>query len=709
MPNGPRRRQAACTAALVILSAPGSVLAQTAGEPFELDPIILRNQEDATGPVDGNTNPPTVTGSKVPLTWNQIPQATSILGREAIERFDATRVSEALRYTPGVTTDVFGDDQDYDWLRIRGFQADQTGVFLDNAQNLSFAFGSFFIDPYTLERIEVLRGPSSALYGGSNPGGIVNYVSKRPGGRIRELGFAIDDATSGSLQFDFGDDLGNGSSYRVTGRLEAGDKYDDFNNGWRGTFAPSYRFVTDGGTEVTLLANLHFADEQHNGSTFLPYFGTVESTDEFGRIDPDANFSDPDWDSYVRQQASVSGIVEHVFDNGFTFTGIGRLGIASVEESYWYPFGYSGFSATPTDDVGTLALLAFEHDTLVRTAQTDLRYYGTVETGALTHNLLFGLDARYYWLDETQAVAFGSNTVVDPTDPGTPILGAPFQDATTTQRQVGFYFQDQISWGTGWLGTFNIRHDIVKTEQDGAGSFDRDDSETSFRLALAYEAQNGLTPYVTYSTFFNPLITSPANGVTKPETGEQIEAGLKWAPSDQNFFLAASVFQIDRENVVTGVFPTFDQVGEVRSRGVELEGQISFDNGLELGGAATWLDVEILEDSDATLVGNTPTLIPDFELALYGSYAFSGALDGLTTGLGVRHRGESFANTSNSLKVDASTIVDLYATYEFRDGLVGQLTVTNVADERYVTGCQTEFVCSYGSGREVRLSLTSNF
>src|SRR3546814_2807751 len=92
---------------------------------------------------------------------SEVPQSLSIVGREDIERFDSDSVSEALRYTPGVTTDVFGDDDDYDWLRIRGFQADQTGVFLDNAQNLSFAFGSFFIDPYALERIEVLRGPRS--------------------------------------------------------------------------------------------------------------------------------------------------------------------------------------------------------------------------------------------------------------------------------------------------------------------------------------------------------------------------------------------------------------------------------------------------------------------------------------------------------------------------------------------------------------------
>ncbi len=139
--------------------------------------IVLGNQEDATGPVQKrDNNPPTVTGSKVPVYANEIPQSLTILGEEELKRFNASRVSETLRYVPGVMSDVYGDDNDTDWIRIRGFQAEQNGVYLDNAQNLSHAFGSFYTDPYSLERIEVLRGPSSALYGGSNPGGITNYV-----------------------------------------------------------------------------------------------------------------------------------------------------------------------------------------------------------------------------------------------------------------------------------------------------------------------------------------------------------------------------------------------------------------------------------------------------------------------------------------------------------------------------------------------------
>jgi iron complex outermembrane recepter protein len=696
--------------ALLSLSFGGVAVAQDSSSATVLKPIVvLENQEDTTGSAADTNNPPTVTGSKVPVYATEVPQSLSILGEDDLKRFNADRVSETLRYTAGVTSDVFGDDNDYDWLRIRGFQADQTGIFLDNAQNLAFAFGSFYTDPYALERIEVLRGPSSALYGGSNPGGILNYVSKRPGDRVREVILGIDDAPAGSVAFDYGDPLGDGQAYRVVGRFKGGDMYDDFNSGLRGTLAPSYKFTTTSGTEVTLLANAHIAEEQHNGSTFLPYAGTVTSTEQFGYIDPDANFSDSDWDKYSREQFSASGIVEHTFDNGFTLTGIGRGGVASVEERYWYPFGYAGYATTPSDSDGTLSMLAFEHDTLVRTAQTDVRYYGVVETGEVSHDLLFGLDARHYWLDETQAVGYGTNQVVNPTNPGTPTLNPPYQDATTTQAQLGLYIQDQLRFGDGWILTGNLRHDFADTEQDGAAGFSRNDSETSYRGAVAYEFSNGVTPYVTYSTFFNPLITSPANGVTKPESGEQVELGLKWAPHGGNFYVTAAVFQIDQENVVTGAFPNFDQFGEARSRGFELEGAYDFGNGLSVAGAATVLDVEVTEDADASLIGKTPTLVPENEVALRAEYEFQELVDGLTVGAGVRRRGESYANSSNTLKVKSSTVFDLYGGYEIREGLALNLAATNIADKRYVTGCQTEYVCSYGSGREIKLTLTANW
>lgn len=674
-----------------------------------LEDIVVTFTEEATGPVDRQVNPLTATGGKVPLLLSEVPQSVSVLGRDEIETFDATRTSEALRYTAGVTTEVFGDDNDYDWLRVRGFQADQTGIYLDNAQNLSFAFGSFYVDPYTLERIEVLRGPSSALYGGSNPGGILNYVTKRPGGHVGEWSVGINDAGRASLSFDLGEDLAEGSAYRVTGRLEAGDHHDDLNQGLRGTLAGGYKFTTDSGTELTFLTTLHKADEKHNGSTFLPYYGTVVATPEFGIIDPDANFSDPDWDSYQRDQVTVSAIAEHEFANGFTLTGITRLGYASVEESYYYPYGYSGYAQQPSDADGTLSLIAFEHDTTVRTAQADVRYFGRVNTGALEHNLLFGLDARRYELSETQASGFGSNTVVNPTAPGTPTTSI-YQDADTTQNQIGLYAQNEISFGGGWRATFNLRHDWVETEQVGTSNFSRSDSETSYRAALAREFGNGLTPYFSVSSFFNPLIASPSSGVTEPEHGEQIELGFKWMPSDSNFSVAGALFRIDQKNVVTGAWPSFNQLGEVRMTGFELEVTYDFGNGLRIKGAATSLDAEITADSNASLIGLSPTLVPELEVSLLAEYEFSGsAFDGLSIGAGLRHRGESYADAANSLSVPSYTLYDAYLRYALNDSSDLRLSMTNLGDTRHVTGCQTAYVCSYGAGREVTLTLTSRF
>ena len=242
------------------------------------------------------------------------------------------------------------------------------------------------------------------------------------------------------------------------------------------------------------------------------------------------------------------------------------MGYASVEESYYYPYGYAGYALQPADPNGTLSLIAFEHGTTVRSAQADIRYFGRVSTGGAEHNLLFGLDARRYQLDEVQASGFGSNTVVNPTAPGTPMTSV-YQDALTTQTQVGLYLQDQITFASGLILTGNLRHDWVETKQDGSAGFERSDSETSYRAAAAYEFANGFTPYLSYASFFNPLISSPANGVTMPEQGNQLELGFKWMPAGGNFSLAGAIFQIDQENVVTGAWPTFDQLGEVHARG----------------------------------------------------------------------------------------------------------------------------------------------
>ena len=327
----------------------------------------------------------------------------------------------------------------------------------------------------------------------------------------------------------------------------------------------------------------------------------------------------------------------------------------------------------------------------------------------MSHDLLVGVDARYYWIDETQASGNGTNRVVNPIKPGVGKLRAPYQDATTTQSQVGFYLQDQLRFGDGWILTGNIRHDFVQTEQDGAKAFSRDDNEISYRAAVAYAFNFGITPYVTYATSFNPLIDSTANGVTKPETGDQIELGVKWAPDGSNFYANAAVFELNRNNVLTGPFGKKKQLGKVRSRGIELEGGYDFRNGLRAAVGAMFLDQEVIRDVNRSVIGKTPTLTPENQLSLRADYAFSGALDGVKMGAGARHRGKSFADQANTLTVPASTIFDMSGSYEIAEGKTLNVAVTNIADKRYVTGCGSVNQCSYGSGREISFSLKTNW
>ncbi|QDY70202.1 TonB-dependent siderophore receptor [Qingshengfaniella alkalisoli] len=707
-----------CGTATIALLVPVQAVAQD--EALVLQPINISvaTDDDAIGPVEGLTNPATLTGAKTATPLSEVPQSVSVIGRDQIERENVTKVDEALRYSAGVFTQPFGDDSDTDWHFIRGFQSTAAGVYLDGLQNFSYAFGGFYIDPYTLERIEVLRGPSSVLYGGSNPGGLLNYVSKTPQGRVRETALGLNDFGTAWFNFDLGDDTSTGG-WRVTGRIEGGDKDDEFADGMRGVLAPSLLFTTDAGTEITLLANYTRVDENHSGGSFLPYVGTAAKAD-FGYIDTTANFSEPDIDSYDREQFHIGANVAHDF-GGWTLIESFRYGESHVQEDSLYAYGYLNFMPTPQDPDNELSRIRFEHDTKVRTVLSDTRVETTAVTGAVEHELLFGLDAKYYEIDQMQAS--GSGTPISANHPqygASQVDPVPYIDQKIEQTQIGFYAQDQLRWGDGWIGTLNLRHDTVHTEAGenkatGAEGYDRDNSEWSWRLGLAKELANGFTPYLSASTYFSPEVVTDAGGnMLTPETGRQYEVGLKYIPEDGRSSLTVSLFDIHRNDITQSAGydanfqPIYQQVGEVSSKGVEIEGFHDFGNGLSVRGSATKLDMTIEKDVNENLEGNTPFIVPETQAALWVDYAFAGDLTGLRAGAGARYQGESWADNENTAKVPSATLYDASVSYDWLDWRAN-LAVTNLFDDDYVSGCQTVYSCGYGEGREVSLTLTRNW
>lgn len=727
-------RAALSGVAVIALLAPLSAHAQQQEQVIQLDQLNVQSGDgdaegDGTGAVTGVVAKKTKTGSKTATDITEVPQSVSVIGREEIDAQGAQKVDEALRYTAGVFAQPFGPDSDTNWLFIRGFQAIATGTYMDGLQLFSYGFGGFYVDSYGLERIEVLKGPASVLYGGSNPGGLVNYVSKKPTfERKRYVETGINDAGNAYLGFDIGDVANNDTvSYRINGKVAGGDTYSDYQDGWRGFISPSISWKPDEQTSLTILANYSHIDENHNGGSFLPYEGTVVDRVvdgvNYGRIDPHANFFEPSVDKYERKQGSIGYEFEHTFDNDWTVRSNARFGVASINEVSVYPNGW----ASPTE----LARINFGHDTQATTFLIDNQIEGKVETGAVEHTLLVGLDYKRYNIDQIQSsAAFGTTPPIDAFDP---VYGSPltprlsYLNEDLTQSQLGIYAQDQLRLADGWLVTLNGRYDWSWLDQDsrqtdfgeifGSPVVDRErsDGEFSGRAGIAYEFENGLTPYVSVATFFNPIIgTDQAGELFVPEEGVQYEAGIKYAPTFIDGLFTLSVFDLTRKNVATASFTdpfTNRQLGEVRSRGVELEGKVNITEDFRITAALTAYDLKIIDDAEPSIIGKAPLIVPEVMASASVDYTFRGDswYDGVTVGGGVRYVGSSMAAYENpdipgtkDLRVPAVTLADAKIGYQ-KDNWGVDLNVTNLFDKEYVSSCQGENVCSYGEGRSFKL------
>lgn len=710
----------ACGVAAVAMLSAASASAQN----VNLEEVVVESGEgqaagegaSGVAPVKGVVAKKTRLGSKAPADIKTIPQSVSVVGKEQMYLQSPQKIDEALRYTPGVNPSTYGTDADTDWLYIRGFQADQTGVFLDGLSFYQTGFGTFLMDPFFLERIEVVKGPSSALYGGGNPGGFVNYVSKRPGERVRYAETGINSFGNGYIGFDVGDmaDPDGVFSYRINGKISGGGWETDQSKDLRGMIAPSFKWQPDAATSLTVLASLGKTDLTHTSTGFLPYYGTVRPAPGGVIIPRDFFYGDTDVELYDRTQAMIGYEFTHTFDNDWTVNQNLRYAMVSLAEDGLYANAFTG-SVTGT----TLPRYRFAHDTDVGTFTVDNQLLGTIQTGGLEHSLLFGADYRLY--DHTAATMF---TSAPPIDLNNPIYGGGFPprvlgpETGTTTHQFGLYAQDMVRFGEGWLATFNGRYDFVKTKLDNPTSPDISQTDGAFsgRAGIAYEFANGVTPYASYSSSFSPTLTSNGQGgLVDPETAQQWEVGIKYAPTTFDGLFTVALFDLTRQNVsaTSPTNPTVTEaIGEVNVRGIELSAQANLADGWKVLGGLAYLDPKVTKAIgtwDGIAAGLSPIQVPDLTASLWLDYTFqSGALEGLGLGAGVRYVGESWADRANTLKVPDATLLD--AAIRYNHGNFGvALNVSNLFDKQYVASCQGLGGCAYGAGRTFTLKASATW
>ncbi len=653
------------------------------------------------------THSTTATKTDTPLI--ETPQSISVITRDRLAAQDADNLGQALRYTAGVTGEAFGvDDRGYDFAQIRGFDAT---TYRDGLPVKNLGFAGFDFRTYAAERIEILRGPASVLYGQGAPGGLVNYVSKRPLAEpFRELVLEAGSFDRYDGKFDLSGPLDrrNTLSYRLTGLGSTGDHQVNFIEDDRLFVAPGLTWTPSTDTTFTVLGYYQRDDLGGASNSFLPASGTVFSSPN-GRIPPSRFTGEPSFDSIDRAQFAIGYLFEHRWNDTWTFRQ--NLRYEEVDVDFEELFGLGLDPGDPTQRFLLRDTFAAFAD--ARPLTIDNHAQAQFATGPLSHTLLFGVD--YQHVDFQERIGEGLAPAIDIFNP---VYGASFtlpppliQDTDQKQQQIGLYFQDQIKLYDKLVLVLGGRHDSAETETDDRLAnvkTEQDDREFTGRAGLVYLSEIGLAPYFSYAESFLPTLgTNASSEPFKPETGRQYEVGVKYQLPDTNAFVTLAAFDLRRQNVLaTDPGNPNDQVqtGEVRSRGIEVEGVASFDFGLDVIAAYTYLDVDILENSGVN-EGNRPDGVAKQRASLWADYTLpGGALAGLGLGMGVRYVGSTFGDQANSFKVDDYTLVDAAMHYDWGK-LRFAVNAQNLFDDEHIERCFSDAGCFYGQVRKVTASI----
>ncbi|WP_437879903.1 TonB-dependent siderophore receptor [Pseudomonas sp. LRF_L74] len=658
--------------------------------------IDAKASQTAFAPVEGYfaSNASSATKSDKPLL--ETAQSVSVVTAEQIADRKVNRVEDAVAYTAGVRTGSSGLDPRFDNISVRGFDTTMSADFLDGLRQPYNGWLSIYgTEAYALERIEILKGPASVLYGQISPGGMVNRVSKRPSLQAKnEVEVQAGNNNHQQAQFDVGgklDEEGN-VLFRTVGIYRDAENYiEQLNNDVR-MLAPSLSWQIDPDTSLTVLAQ--YQERQTAASPMLyqdgDYLTDFWQGDEY-------------FDKLQQRQWTLGYEFEHAFNDTFSLQQNLRYGQLDTTNQYLQPDG------TITDGVmDRYAVGVYEE---MESVTADTRLVSRFSTGNLQHTLLSGFD--YAWYDSSVLYAWGPAPSIDmnapdyhqsvsrPTD--------PLADTDSLSQRTGLYLQDQIELDR-WRLSAGVRHDRVKVRNNDNltdSNSKTSDSATTFQIGALYLFDSGFAPYASYAESFLPQSGTDASGSAfEPTEGKQYEVGLKYQPPGANAMFTASLYHLTQENVVTRdpVDPLNSvQTGEQVSRGLELEAVADLTERLHMTASYSYNDPEVTKSNDGN-EGKDPRDVPRHLASLWLDYQLP---FGLGFGAGARYTGSVYGDDLNTVKNDDYTLIDAAVHYDFGGGLDGvrlAVNARNLTDKQYIN-CQAGY-CYRGEARSVVTSLS---
>ncbi|QEO17655.1 TonB-dependent siderophore receptor [Acetobacter vaccinii] len=665
----------------------------------------------------GSTVASSATKSDTPLV--ETAQSVTVVSRNEMDVRGVLSLNQAVRYAAGITPDLRGGiGTRYDQFLLRGFSVP---TFLDGLklQGSPTGYAEAQTDTSRLSRIEILKGPASALYGQSSPGGLAALSSKlttaqRFYGSVNTTGGMFDlyrvDADVGGFATD------NGFvRYRVYGTANGQHTQLSKTGSRRFSISPVISVGGDGPTTLTLLGNYQY-DPESGTYGGVPLVGSLKPA-SFGYLPRNFYDGDVEVEKFNRKHGAFTYIFNHRFNDDWSFSSRGRYDDIKVDQRSTYDAGYySSVDTVPRYAYGTK-----EH---VHNLAFDSQFKGRVHTGPLTHGLMFGYD--YMWQQANEIYTQGDAPDLNVLHPNYHMFFAP-QDVlgrySADSHQIGVYGQDEIRW-RGLVLNGSLRNDWYQSHQMEhlSGSDTRQNtSQITWRASGLYHFKFGLSPYISYSTSFQPQsgLVSSDGGRTMhqadPSVGKQLEGGVKYQIPGTQVLLTAAGFHIEQTNVLVSVgsLPYSVQSGKVHSDGFEFEAHADVYKGLLLTAAVS---VQKVHD-DST--GKPLIQSGKGNASLFAFYTMpSGPLKGLGFGGGMRYTSKAYGGEGDDGSVwvpqyalfDGSLRYDLSHLSPSLHGWTASASVRNLFDKHYVSNCMAyasygQAFCYYGERRNAQASI----
>ncbi|MBS0989456.1 TonB-dependent siderophore receptor [Acetobacter okinawensis] len=742
------------------VSGAHSVIIKKVSANITLGPVRVGGtvaHENPTGPGVGYVATSTMAGTKTDTPIMEIPNSIYVVTKQLMQDQQPQNVAQALRYSPGIMAEsegTYGNGSAHGadtGIIQRGFSTSQ---FVDGLMTNSVSAG----ETAFLERIEVVNGPASVMYGQTTPGGMLAMSLKKPTDTpLHQVSVGFGNWGRYEATFDVSDKITKSGNvrYRIAGIGVTQGTQTNYVDYHRVGVLPSLTWDIDPKTSLTLLGMYMYTPGEGVASQY-PRVGTLSSGPYGHVISRNTFLGEPNWNTMGDKDAMFEYQFQHKFNKYINFSQTFRWENSDRNQETTYWDGNVSSSQ--------VALQPNLYNTNTNTVGLDTRIFGNFNTGKVKHTWVVGSDFRQY--------NYNSNWEIDGNEPTLGVYNPEYIYSpcfswnksgcqlngyvyNASYFQEGVYFQDQIKWKglsillggrqdwvnmkyTGDRGYTNQNSDNVKTLSYDDTKSDPKQPQSAFtwRAGIVYQFKFGLAPYFSYSTSFIPQIgsTDYQGHPFSPLTGKQMEAGLKYKVPQKDILLTAAAFHIDEDNylisdlVHTG-FST--NAGRVRSQGFEVSANANITHDLRLVASYSYTDIRYAKSNltakrynPATSLsygdaisqsGMSVPYVPRNMFSFFSDYTMpKNIIKGFGINFGARYTGYTYADSVESFKTNPYILFDAGLHYDFGQnfsilkGLKAQLSMSNLANTYYVTRC-THGVCNLGQGRRVYGNLTYNW